>query len=121
MAEHGNGISYSSLKMAELTYDYCKKHCKILGSCCSPEYCNFASAYARSKGIHLEETGNKIPFLDKNGKCVCPPEYRYLCTVHQCDINALGFFKDDLDGSLTKKYYKIRSKIEKQLGKEMGE
>lgn len=121
MEDRGTGISYSSRIMGELTYDYCKKHCRILGSCCSPEYCEMANAYAQSKGITLNKTGNKIPFLTNGGKCVVPPEYRYLCTVHQCDINALGFFKDDPTGELTKRYYKIRSKIEKQLAKEMGE
>jgi hypothetical protein len=102
-------------RMADLTYLYCKKHCKILGSCCNSDYCDMADRYAQGKGITIQKIGNKIPFLGENDVCIVPPEYRILCTCHQCDIGSLGFFKDDSLGVLTKEYFAIRCEIDKML------
>ena len=50
-----------------------------------------------------------IPFV-KDGKCVIPPHFRPLCTLHQCKINGLGF--DPKDPKWTKKYFALREKLE---------
>lgn len=99
-------------QMADMTMDVCRKKCHRLGSCCEPMYCEIAKEYASGLGVELEETGNEIPFL-KDGKCVVPPHLRPMCTLHQCDINGVGFFKGDLP--LTKKYFRLRERLERSL------
>jgi hypothetical protein len=97
-------------QMADLTMQKCKQKCRILGSCCSPEYCQMASEYAKEKGITLIETGNKLPFLDVENHCVVPPHLRPLCTLHQCDINGWGFSPNDPEW--TEKYFQLREKLD---------
>jgi len=96
-------------ELAELTYNRCKTTCKCLGSCCSNEYCDIAADYAAEKGVTLESTGNKIRFLNSGGNCIVPPEFRPFCALHQCEINGLGFFKND--DNLTNKYFELRNSI----------
>ena len=96
-------------ELAKITYDKCKATCKCLGSCCSNEYCDIAADYAAEKGVTLEPTGNKIRFLNSGGICIVPPEIRLFCTVHQCEINGLGYFKND--EKLTEKYFRLRDSI----------
>ena len=92
-------------EMADLTYQKCKEKCHNLGCCCSGDYCDIAAEYMESKGVEVPP----MPFLDKNGKCSIPPQFRPLCTVHQCDIANLGC--DPKDPKWTKKYFKLRDKL----------
>ena len=93
-------------EMADLTYSKCKETCKIkLGWCCSGEYCDMAKEIMEKAGVPIPE----MPFV-KDGKCVVPPHFRPLCTLHQCKISNLGTDWDDPEWS--KKYYKLRDKID---------
>ena len=96
-------------ELAEITYGKCKATCKRLGSCCSNEYCDIAADYAAEKGATLEPTGNQIKFLNSGGNCIVPPEFRPFCTLQQCEISSLGFFKND--EKLTEKYFRLRNSI----------
>ena len=96
--------------MADLTFAKCRQKCHLLGSCCEPAYCDIAREYAAEKGVTLQEQGGTIPFLDENKHCVVPPHLRPLCTLHQCDINDLGFSPGDPEW--TNKYFELRERIE---------
>jgi len=96
--------------IADLTLEYCRKHCRNLGSCCEPAYCEMAKEYAAEQGVVLEETGREIFFLREDGQCVVPPYLRPMCSLHQCDINGLGVFKHDF--GLTEKYFGLREALE---------
>lgn len=89
-------------KIADLTMDVCKKSCTRLGSCCSIEYCEMAIEIAKDDwGLELQRTENdKLPLLGPDGNCIAPPHVRPLCSRHQCDMNGLGFFKDDMPRTL---------------------
>lgn len=92
-------------QMADLTLEKCKKTCKVgVGSCCSGEYCDMAKELMEKAGEKLPE----MPFV-KDGKCVIPPHFRPLCSLHQCKINDLGF--DPEDPKWTVKYFKLREKL----------
>ena len=95
-------------QMADLTYDRCKKRCHSLGSCCrdNESYCEMAADMMIKAGLEIPA---QKPFLDENGKCLIPPQYRPLCTLHQCDICNLGFAVDDL--KWTDEYFKLRAKL----------
>jgi len=99
-------------RMADLTLAHCKTSCRSLGSCCSPEYCAMAIEIARDEwGMELKTTNHPtLPLLDATGRCTAPPHVRPLCTVHSCDISALGFFRSDV--SLTRRYFVLRQQIE---------
>ena len=91
--ETGNVSDEEKLKqkyveMAKLTRPKCGE-CRCPLSCCSPEYCNVARAYARDEwGVELEESGHKntkdLPFMGPDG-CIVEPHLRPLCTVHVCE------------------------------------
>jgi hypothetical protein len=100
-------------RMAEMTFERCKKKCHLLGSCCSENYCNVAKDFAERQGIELKETGNKIPFLDNTNKCIVPPQLRPLCTIQQCCISSLGFAKDD--PKWTEEYFRLRERLERTI------
>jgi hypothetical protein len=106
-------------EMAELTYGQCQNSCKCLGSCCSASYCEIAEDYAKTKGIKFKKTGNTIPYLTNEGKCVIPPQYRWFCTIQQCDISSLGSFKGKPE--LTERYYVLRERLDKLISVEIGE
>lgn len=100
--------------IADLTLGYCKTRCIRMGSCCSAEYCALSIEYAKTEfGVDLKSTGNSLPLLDNTGKCTAPPHLRPMCSVHQCDIAGVGFFKDDPGQTLTQKYFKLRSSIDR--------
>jgi len=91
--------------MADLTYSKCKETCRKLGSCCSSEYCEMAAEEMKAKNVPVPS----MPFI-KDGVCIVPPQYRILCTIHQCKISGLGF--DPEDPKWTKKYFALREKLE---------
>ena len=96
-------------ELAKLTYDRCKSTCKIMGSCCSNEYCRIAEEYAKSKRVKLIPTGNGIKYLNDKGICVVPPHLRPFCTLHHCEIGAVGHFKGNK--RLTDRYFRLRESI----------
>jgi hypothetical protein len=98
-------------KMADLTMSRCQKKCKTkLGSCCNgnESYCEMAIDTMRKSGAKPPKKAR-----GKDGKCLIPPWYRPLCTLHQCDINNIGCAPDDL--KWTEEYFDLRGEIE-QVG-----
>lgn len=98
-------------EIADLTFEDCKKKCRNLGSCCESFYCEVAMQVAKDEyGLELKPTGNKIPLLDSDGKCIAPPHVRQMCSFHSCDINSAGYFKGDKPR--TERYFQLRDEIE---------
>lgn len=111
-------------EMYALTNPLCKQ-CRAPQSCCSPEYCEEAILWAKEKWGEDISTqaipGNAIPFLDQKTGCRLPPHLRPTCTYHHCDINSLGFFKNDHDLITTHRYFDLRTKIDNlEYKKEYG-
>jgi hypothetical protein len=105
-------------EMADLTLTDCKARCKTHFSCCSPEYCEMALERAQQFGEPLEPTGDpRLPCMGQSG-CVAAPHLRPLCTLHHCDINALGIHKTD--PGWTDRYFRLRAKIEDAEARRMG-
>lgn len=99
-------------EMYELTRPECEK-CRVPLSCCSGEYCAITLSYAEENWkISLPITDHPaLPLMGPKG-CTAAPHLRPICTVHTCDINCLGFKRDDIDDSWSDKYYDLRSDIE---------
>lgn len=101
--------------MADHTKHHCAEGCSTgrkkgtPWSCCDPMYCGITIEYALERwGIELKPTGHeRLPLMGKEG-CIAEPYLRPLCTVHECNINGLGFtgFAD-----WDKKYFELRDKI----------
>lgn len=104
-------------QLADHTEPKCKK-CRSPYSCCSPEYCLEAINYAEEIfDIKLTKTDHpKLPLMGPSG-CIADPYLRPMCTYHTCDIN--GFGCDPKDPKWTKKYFKLRDKIEELNFKEL--
>jgi len=102
-------------QMADLTSPECASVCRAPHSCCSPEYCVIAMEYAREEwGVDLSGSITnhaRLPFMGSNG-CVVAPHLRPLCTLHTCEVNGLGFKKNDPDGSWNERYSRIREAID---------
>jgi hypothetical protein len=105
-------------KMADLTYEKCRKTCLSLGNCCHGLYCEMAAEA-------MDADGEKVPPMPfvVDGKCIIPPHYRKICTIHQCKINSMGFDKDDPEW--TKRYFSLRDRLEdigfEELEKKQGD
>lgn len=99
-------------EMYDLTAPECAK-CRVPHSCCDSMYCEFSREWAKNKfGVTLKETGHpRLPFMGESG-CTVEPHLRPLCTLHVCDIAGLGYKRNDPNGEWTKKYWKLRNKIE---------
>ena len=95
-------------KMAEFTLKKCKEHCHRLGNCCSSEYCDIAEETLDKYKVPIKRTSPL--YLGIDGKCVVPPQFRQLCTLHQCKINSFGC--DPKDPKWTEEYFKLREEIE---------
>jgi hypothetical protein len=68
-----------------------------------------ASEIALKHGVKLEPASEgKLPFLGPEG-CVAPPQFRQLCSLHQCKIAGLGFDPKDL--KWTRRYFALRDKL----------
>ena len=102
-------------EMADHTLSKCKNTCRVrVGFCCSSEYCDMASELMKKAGEPIPE----MPF-NKTGACVVKPHFRPLCTLHQCKINGLGADIEDI--KWTKKYFRLRDKIESaEMLRDMG-
>jgi hypothetical protein len=76
-------------------------------------YCGCAEDYARDEwGVDLTPLKTDhptLPFMSETG-CVVSPHLRPLCTLHTCDMNGLGFKKNDFEW--TDKYFKLREQID---------
>lgn len=97
-------------EMYDLTLPECKS-CRVPLSCCSPEYCEMAKGIAKNVwGVELQSTDHpKLPFMSPTG-CIVPPHLRPNCTMHTCDINSLGFKKNN--PVWTDRYFALREQIE---------
>lgn len=91
--------------MADLTYEKCQKTCTSLGNCCHGTYCEVAAETMESDG----EKAPPMPFV-VDGRCIIPPHYRKICSIHHCKISSLGYDKDDPEW--TERYFALRDKIE---------
>ena len=99
-------------EMADLTLAKCKESCRTnVGSCCSPEYCALAAEAMRKAGYAFHKFQEEGKTFVVDGKCIVPPHFRPLCSLHQCKISGLGF--DPKDPEWTKKYFKLRKRLEK--------
>ena len=97
-------------KMSQLTAPVCANECRVPKSCCDRMYCEIADEYAKEQGVTLTRGDHPtLPFMSASG-CTVPPHLRPICTVHVCCINSLGFKPND--PKWTKKYFKLREKIE---------
>jgi hypothetical protein len=96
-------------QMAEHTQPECAK-CRVPFSCCSPEYCDMATATAERHGVKLRPTGHPTLLYMGPSGCTVEPYLRPLCTVHTCAINSFGFKPNDT--KWTKKYFRLRDRIE---------
>lgn len=98
-------------EMYELTVTECAS-CRVPHSCCSPEYCDMAADIAHEQwDVDLEplRTGHPmLPFMGKSG-CVVAPHLRPLCTLHTCDMNGLGYKRDNPEW--TARYDALRNRI----------
>lgn len=101
-------------QMADHTVNECD-NCLCPHSCCAPEHCEMTRQFALKEwGVTLKPTGHeRLPFMGPDG-CTVEPYLRPICTVHTCDINAVGFKKgkDGPDFEWTERYFEIRGKIE---------
>lgn len=106
-------------EMATLTAPECANTCRVPHSCCDEMACQITKQFA------LEEYGVTLPeqdtrhgdyphknafYLGPDG-CTVAPHLRPHCTMHTCAINGLGFKHGDPDW--TKRYFKLRTKIER--------
>ena len=72
----------------------------------------------------MQKAGQEFPSipLDKtfivDGKCVIPPHFRPLCTLHQCKIAGLGF--DPNDKKWTERYFELRKKLSELYDEAVG-
>lgn len=90
-------------EMANHTLMKCKETCRHLGSCCSKEYCEIAIK-------NMMDAGESVPSpVVQNGRCVIPPHFRLICSLHQCKIAGLGCDPKDLPW--TEKYFDLREKL----------
>lgn len=101
-------------EMAEMTLAKCRESCHNLGSCCDSMYCEMAAEIMQKQGVKPPVTPGKWrdgsqSFL-VDGKCVIPPHFRPLCSLHQCKIASLGF--DPKDPAWTKKYFDLRERLD---------
>jgi hypothetical protein len=102
-------------EMSDLTAPCCGRDCGYSKyRCCSPEYCEMAIQIAKEEwNTDLVRTDHPtLPLMDEKG-CTVAPHFRPLCTLHTCDVNAFGFKKHDPGGVWTRKYFKIRNKIDR--------
>ncbi len=98
-------------EMYSITRGICEKRCKKRGACCDRFFCEDAWTRANEAGTILPwHDGQPLPLL-VDGECAAPPQFRPICTVHQCDIASLGYFKDS-PMELTDRYYDIRDEID---------
>ncbi len=99
--------------MSELTQPECKNSCTIPYSCCSSEYCESTIGFAKEVwNVTLEPTNHpELPLMGESG-CIATPHLRPMCTLHTCDINGIGFKRNDLNLKWTNKYFTIREEIQ---------
>jgi hypothetical protein len=99
--------------MYDLTEPECRLSCRMPQRCCSPEYCEATIEFAAEEwNMKLERTDHlKLPLMGPSG-CTAPPHVRPMCTFHTCDVNGLGFKRNDPDGEWNKKYFELREEIE---------
>lgn len=105
-------------QMADMTAPECATVCRVPHSCCDEFACQMTKMFAKEEyGIALPEQPKKPgdPFknafyLGPDG-CTVAPHLRPHCTMHTCAINGLGFKHGDPEW--TKRYFKLRTKIER--------
>ncbi len=81
--------------------DYVPKH-----RCCDELYCAIAKDFALSEGVTLPQVRDTGLLFMSNKGCTVPPHLRPNCTLHDCQINSLGF--DPKDPEWTEKYFSLR-------------
>jgi hypothetical protein len=101
-------------RMADLTKPKCET-CRVPLSCCDSMYCDMAERMIDEAGLSSEIRKTEhasLPYMGPSG-CVVPPHLRPLCTLHVCSINGFGF--DPKDPAFTRRYFRLRDKIEGNL------
>ena len=109
-------------KMADLTAPECAGvgpgSCKCPHSCCDEMACSITKEFALSQGVTLPEypPNHRGAFYLSETGCTVAPHLRPNCTMHTCSVNGLGFKPGD--PAWTKKYFALRTRIDKQQFKE---
>ena len=98
-------------EMYELTKTECS-NCRIPHGCCDDLYGHLAEERIKELGevAPSKEEGTRCRFLKKDNGCTLQPHQRPLCTLHTCDINSIGYKRND--AKWTNKYFKLRDRIE---------
>jgi hypothetical protein len=100
--------------MADFTAPLCGK-CRGYqyspNRCCDKMHCQMTIATAKEEwGVDLSTTDHpELPLMGPTG-CTAAPHYRPLCTLHNCDINNMGF---TLNSEWDKQYFILRAAINK--------
>ncbi|MBV9827412.1 MAG: hypothetical protein JO001_17370 [Alphaproteobacteria bacterium] len=83
--------------------------------CCDRLHCEMTIEHAEKDwGIRLPTSGHQFPLMGPAG-CTAAPHLRPWCTLHQCQIQAVGSTNDP---SWDRKYFRLRNKLiqlERQL------
>ena len=112
-------IEITSRKMADFTNKICQSSCDNLGSCCSVEYCEIAISDGLQDGVEYKPTGDKLPMFDPVKKvCIAAPHHRLMCTIHHCEIDAVGLLKGK--PAETKMYFMLREKMNEAYAATLG-
>lgn len=103
-------------EMADLTLPECTNTCMMPLSCCDSLYCDITEAYAKQVyDITLSPTDHpKLKFMGTNG-CTVEPYLRPMCTLHTCEINSLGFKRNDPEQKWTNEYFELREKVDELM------
>lgn len=96
------------LELYKLTQPVCQTKCNLPQSCCSPEYCEFAIDWAKTRwGTVLERTAHaRLPLMGPSG-CTATPHLRPMCTAHVCELTLYKQGPGYMDT-----YFALRSKID---------
>lgn len=110
-------------EMAELTKEHCitRKKCMSYtyygnrdNLCCSLMYCKMAEKIAKDHGVELKPVNQpdpddpcdrSLPYLTDEKKCIVPPHFRPLCTLHVCDRLLFE------DSEFSEKYFELRERL----------
>lgn len=100
-------IKHDLIPLWQNMYQHTNNGCAECKSpCCNIEYCEIAREYANSLDQHPDETNNELFYQADNGKCICPPHLRPMCTIHSCKVD-----KSEVDPEWLGEYWKMRDKL----------
>lgn len=106
-----NPITRGLIPLWDQMYKHTNFQCDGCKSpCCNEEYCEVAREYANSLGIYPWETTNELFYQADDGKCICPPHLRPICTIHHCRLDSSTLSEEWLE-----KYWEMRDELNIKL------